>query len=192
MTRKHFPAGRSGRGLALIGYRGTGKTTVGRIVAARLSRTFLDADLELEARAGLPISRIFSEWGETVFRDWEERSLAELIHGFPEAVVATGGGVVLRVPNRIRICDFGFVVWLTAGPSVLAERLAADPTGLTARPALTSAGTIAEIAQVLELRAPLYQEIADTVIDTTDKSPEEVAAVVVERWAAGLGRDDPK
>ena len=103
-------------------------------MADRLSRTFLDADLELETRAGRSISAIFAECGEAVFRDWEERTLAELIRGFPDAIVATGGGVVLRQQNRSRIRDFGFVVWLTAGPSVLARRLASDPDGLAARP----------------------------------------------------------
>jgi shikimate kinase len=187
MTPEHSPPGFSGRGLALIGYRGTGKTTVGRIVADRLSRTFLDADLELETRAGRPISAIFAECGEAVFRDWEERTLTELIRGFPDAIVATGGGVVLRQENHSRIRDLGFVVWLTAGPSVLASRLASDPDGLAARPALTAVGTIAEIAQVLASREPLYRALADAVIDTTDKSPEQVAAVVVERWANRAG-----
>ena len=118
---------------------------MGRLVADRLNRTFLDADLELEVRAGRPISAIFAECGEAVFRDWEERTLAELTSGFPDAIVATGGGAVLRQPNRSRIRDFGFVIWLTADPAVLARRLASDPAGLIARPPLTPAGTIAEI-----------------------------------------------
>jgi shikimate kinase len=182
MTRADSPPARSGRGLALIGYRGTGKTTVGRLVADRLSRPFLDADVELEVRAGRPISAIFAEGGEAAFRDWEERTLAELFLGTPDAIVATGGGAVLRPPNRSRIRDFGFVIWLTAAPDVLASRLAADPAGLIARPPLTSAGTIAEITQMLESRAPLYRELSDVVIDTTDKNPQDVATCVVERW----------
>jgi shikimate kinase len=182
MTREHSPPERSGRGLTLIGYRGTGKTTVGRIVADLLGRNFLDADRELETRAGQPISAIFSDWGEAAFRDWEERTLAELTGEFPDAVVATGGGAVIRQPNRSRIRDFGFVVWLTADPRELTRRLTSDPAALAGRPALTSAGTIAEIAQVLDSRALLYQELADTVIDTTDNSPQQVALVVVERW----------
>jgi shikimate kinase len=182
MTRELSPRGRSCRGVALIGYRGTGKSTVGRTVAGRLHRTFLDADLELEARAGRPISAIFANSGESVFRDWEERTLAELVSGFPDAVLATGGGVVLRDANRLLIRNFGFVVWLTADPVTLAQRLESDPAALAARPALTSAGTIAEIAQVLEDRAPLYHALADTVIDTTASPADDVATVVVERW----------
>ncbi len=119
MTSHHpCPPGRPGQGLALIGYRGTGKSTVGRILADRLNRKFLDADLEIEARAGRSIRSIFTEWGEAVFRDWEEQTLAELTSAFPDAIVATGGGVVLREINRHRIRGLGFVVWLRADASV--------------------------------------------------------------------------
>ena len=78
---------------------------------------------------------------------------------------------MLREANRRRLRDFGFVVWLTADPAELARRLEADRRGLAARPALTPAGTIAEIAEVLEVRTPLYQEVADAVIETGGKSP---------------------
>jgi shikimate kinase len=174
--------GRPGQGLVLIGYRGTGKSTVGRIVADRLNRKFLDADLEIEARAGRSIRSIFTDWGETVFRDWEEQILAELTSAFPDAVVATGGGVVLREINRRRIRGFGLVVWLRADPTELARRLESDERGLADRPALTLAGTLAEIAQVLEDRIPLYQELADTVMETGGKTPDEVAAAILRHW----------
>ena len=170
------------RGLALVGYRGTGKSTVGRIVADVSGRPFLDADLELEARAGRSVSVILTEEGEPVFRDWEERTLAELIQHSPTAVIATGGGVIEREQNRRRLREFGFIVWLRAEPAELAIRLRTDPRGLAARPALTTDGTIAEIARVLGIRTPIYQAIADTVIDTADKTPEQVAAAILECW----------
>ena len=173
---------RPDRGLALVGYRGTGKSTVGRIVAGRSARPFLDADLELEARAGRSVSAILTEEGEPVFRDWEERTIAELIEQSPTAVIATGGGVVLRELNRRRLRDFGFIGWLTAEPAELALRLRADPRGLAARPALTTDGTIAEITRVLVFRTPIYQEMADAVIDTGGKSPDEVADAVFACW----------
>jgi shikimate kinase len=182
MTSNSFPPGHAGQGLALVGYRGTGKSTVGRIVADRLNRRFLDADLEIEVRAGRSIRSIFTEWGETVFRDWEEQTLAELTAAFAGAIVATGGGVVLREINRRRIRGFGFVVWLRADPSELARRLASDGRGLAERPPLTPTGTLAEIAQVLEVRTPLYQEVADLVIETGDKTPDEVAAAILGYW----------
>jgi shikimate kinase len=184
MTGESMAPGRPRRGLALIGYRGTGKSTVGRILSDRLNRTFLDADLEVEARAGLSISAIFADWGEVAFRDWEERTLAELTELNPDAIVATGGGAVLRESNCRRIRAFGFVVWLTADPSELARRLESDAEGLAGRPALTPAGTIAEIRQVLTVRAPLYQALADIVIETADKTADQVAGAIIDCWGS--------
>ena len=184
MTRDPAPPRprRPGRGLALVGYRGTGKSTVGQILASQSQRTFLDADLELEVRAGRSVSAILTEEGEPVFRDWEERILAELIELSPTAVIATGGGAILREPNRRRLRDFGFIVWLTAEPDELACRLRSDPRGLAARPALSADGTIAEIERVLDIRKPLYQEVADAVIETGGKAPDQIAAAILECW----------
>jgi shikimate kinase len=184
MTRDPASPGRCppGRGLALVGYRGTGKSTVGRIVADQLKRTFLDADFELEARTGRSVSAILSEEGEPVFRDWERRTLAELIEQAPTAVIATGGGAILCEVNRRRLCDFGFIVWLTAEPAELASRLRSDPCGLASRPALSTEGTIGEIARILAVRTPLYQGVADAVIETDGRRPDQVAAAILECW----------
>jgi shikimate kinase len=170
------------RGLALVGVRGTGKSTVGRLLAERLDRPFLDADAVLEARLGTSIPTLFAEQGEPVFRDWEERVLADLT-GQSGAVIATGGGVVLRATNRRRLREFGLVVWLAADPETLAQRLRSDPRGLAGRPALTSSGTLDEIANVLEARTPLYQEVADAVVQTQGRTAREVAEAVFEVWA---------
>jgi shikimate kinase len=169
------------QGLALVGPRGTGKTTIGRILAERLGRPFLDADIELERMVGRSIAAIFAEEGEPSFRDWEERILAELTRRGP-SVLATGGGVVLRPSNRQRLWAFGLVIWLRAEPEVLATRLLSDPRGLAGRPALTAAGTLAEIAAVAEARAPLYREVADLVIDTGGQTPSEVADAILDAW----------
>jgi shikimate kinase len=176
------PRRRPGRGLALVGYRGTGKSTVGTILAGRLSRTFLDADIEIERRTGRSIAAIFSDWGESAFRDREEQTLAELIDQFPTAILATGGGAVLRETNRRRLRDFGFVVWLRADPAELARRLEGDPSSAAGRPALTPAGTISEIAQVLKERMAIYQGLADTAIETGGRSPDQVAAAILDCW----------
>ncbi len=127
MTASPLFSHRAGRGLVLIGYRGSGKSTVGKIIADRLDRPFRDTDLEIETRSGRSIATIFAEEGEPSFRDWEERTLTELAGEFPDAVLATGGGVVLREANRRRIRDFGFVAWLQAPPEELARRLETDP-----------------------------------------------------------------
>lgn len=173
-----------GAGLALVGYRGTGKSTVGRIVAARLRRAFFDADHEIEARAGVRIVSIFETQGESAFRDWEEQTLRALAREHPGAVVATGGGAVVRPANRLLLRDFGWVVWLSADPAELARRLSADPRA-ESRPALTAAGTIDEIAEVLKARRALYHEVADVEIDTSGRAPEDIADEVVSLWVAG-------
>jgi shikimate kinase len=187
MTRKNGPtndrpAGKGG-GLALIGYRGTGKSTVGRLVAERVSRRFFDADVEIETRAGRSISEIFAESGEPAFRDWEEQTLASLTLEYPGSVIATGGGAIVRETNRDRLTAFGFIVWLTAPPDVLADRLASDHRTLPGRPALSSAGTLGEIAQILEVRTPLYRSLADATVDTSQCSVEEVVNAIIAGWA---------
>jgi shikimate kinase len=174
--------GRPGRGLVLIGYRGTGKSTVGRIVAERSGRRFVDADREIEARTGRSIRSIFAEGGEPAFRESEERTLAELVVEAPGAVLATGGGAVLREANRRRLREFGFIAWLSADPTELARRLGADTSGLAERPALTAAGTLEEIARVLADRTPLYQGLADAVVPTDGRDPRDVAEAVLGCW----------
>ena len=183
MTRRTPPDVVQARGLVLIGYRGTGKSTVGRILAESLGRPFLDSDREIEARAGRSIRSIFTESGEAEFRDIEERTLAEVMAEIPGAVLATGGGAVLRPANREGLRRFGFVAWLTAGPAELARRLEADRLGRAGRPALTAAGTLDEIAEVLAVRSPIYAELADAVIATDGKEPRLVAEAILECWA---------
>jgi shikimate kinase len=167
----------SPRGVALVGYRGTGKSTVGRLVADRLGRAFVDADDALREHAGLSIPAIFERFGEPRFRDLEEEVLAALT-ARPGGVLATGGGAVLRESNRQRLRDFGLVVWLSAPAEVLAGRLTADPD-LAVRPALTPAGTLGEIDEVLTTREPLYRAAAHAEVSTHGRTPEEVAEAVL-------------
>jgi shikimate kinase len=178
--------GADGRGLSLIGLRGTGKSTVGRLVAARQGLAFADADTELEAVAGRTIGALFAEEGEPAFRDWEERVIATLT-ARPGLVLATGGGAVLREANRNRLRAYGPVVWLTAAPAALAARLEADARGLADRPALTPAGTVAELSDVLAARDRLYRELALFTVDTEGRTPEAVADALVTRLLAGGG-----
>ena len=175
--------GLSRRGVVLVGYRGTGKTTVGRILADRLGFAFRDADLHVEALAGRTIASIFAEEGEQVFRDFEETVVADLTKEIG-AVIATGGGAILRSTNREAIRAVGFVVWLKADPETLARRLRRDQTRLNARPALTSAGTLDEIGDVLAARTPLYRDVADIEVDTVDRSSFEVALDILQAWTA--------
>jgi shikimate kinase len=162
----------------LVGYRGTGKTTVGRLLAERLDWRFADADQEVEARAGRPIARIFAEDGEAAFRDLEEEVLADLV-ALPNIVIATGGGAILRPSNRELLRSLGFVAWLTADAETLSQRIARDPRRVETRPALTAAGTLDEIADVLAARLPHYREVADLEVGTAGRSCREVADAVI-------------
>ncbi len=148
----------------------------------RLVRPFVDADVELEEKLGRSIAAIFAEDGEPFFRDCEERVLSELTRTHPGAVLATGGGVVLREANRKALRSYGLVIWLWTDPAEAAARLDAEHRGVELRPALTPVGTLAEIAGVLEARTCLYQAVADAVVETSGRSALEVADSILELW----------
>jgi shikimate kinase len=164
--------------LFLIGYRGTGKTTVAELVAQQLHWPWSDADAELEGQAGRSIAEIFAGGGETEFRDLESDVIRQLSHR-DETVIALGGGAVLRELNRDIIADHGRVVWLQSSPEVIRERLVADASTRSRRPQLTPAGSLDEIENVLRHRTPIYAGCADYTVATDGKSPAEVAALIV-------------
>jgi len=163
--------------LFLIGLRGTGKSTVGPLLAERLGLPFFDADAELEATAGRSIREIFAAEGEPPFRDLEEKLLVALLARGP-AVIATGGGVVLREANRRRLSDSGRVVWLTADHATLWQRLQNDPAGGRQRPNLAGGG-MSEIEELARQREPLYRSVAHLTISVVGRSPEQVASDIV-------------
>jgi shikimate kinase len=172
-------------GVTLVGYRGCGKTTVARLLARRLGLPAIDADDVLEARAGRSIAALVADAGEPAFRDLESEVLAELLAG-PPAVLATGGGVVLRDVNRARLRSSGRpVIWLQADASVIRSRLAADPTTASRRPGLTGADPLAEVADALAARAPLYAEVADVAFDATSDGVERIVESIVGWLDAG-------
>jgi shikimate kinase len=164
--------------ISLVGYRGTGKSSVARLLAERLGWAWADADEALERVAGRSIRDIFAAEGEAGFRDREEAVLAELCRG-ERLILATGGGAVLREANRQRLRAAGRVVWLTAGAATIWARLQADPTTAERRPALTVGG-LAEIEDLLRQREPLYRACADVVVDTEGRSPEDVVNAILQ------------
>lgn len=164
--------------LKLIGYRGTGKTTVARQLALALGWDWVDADVEVELRAGRSIAAIFADSGEAAFRDLESQVLADLVTR-DRAVVALGGGVVLRPENRARLAEGGPVVWLRADPETILARVEADATTAARRPQLTSRGGLEEVRQLLAQREPWYRQCASLEVDTRGKSPAEIAAEIV-------------
>jgi shikimate kinase len=166
--------------LFLVGYRGTGKTTVGRLVAEGLGWTSVDADEVLERRYGRTVRQIFAEEGEAGFRDKEAVVLGEICR-LRQHVVATGGGVVLSEDNRRRLREAGRVVWLTADARTLWERLQQDAATAERRPTLTVGG-LTEIEELLRVREPLYRSCAHVVVNTVGRSAEEVAAAILKAY----------
>jgi shikimate kinase len=160
--------------LVLIGYRATGKTTLARQLAQRLGWDWIDADVEIERRAGKTIARIFAEQGEPAFRDLEAAVIADLC-GRSRLVVAAGGGAPLREESRRVMRNSGHVVWLTAGCETILARMTGDATTADRRPSLTNQSPLEEIRQLLSRREPIYRETAHLIVDTEAKSPEQLA-----------------
>ena len=166
--------------IILCGFMGTGKTTVGRIVAAMLGWRFWDTDAQIEAQLGRPISQIFAEDGEAYFRRWESAICQELARRRHE-VIGAGGGIVLNPANREALSRAGLVICLDAPADEIAARLA----GMTDRPLLAGPDPAKRIAELLAARAEAYGALSHH-IDTAGCSPEEVAEAILALW----GRHD--
>ncbi|HCS62635.1 MAG TPA: shikimate kinase AroK [Cellvibrio sp.] len=163
----------------LVGPMGAGKSTIGRLLAAELNLNFRDSDRVIEERTGADIPWIFDMEGEEGFRERETAVLLELTNE-RDAVIATGGGIVLRAENREMMKGSGFVCYLTASIEQLVERTARDKK----RPLLQVENPRQKIIDLLALRDPLYQDAADFVVNTDRRSPksvaQEIASLVLE------------
>jgi shikimate kinase len=175
--------------LILIGYRATGKTTLARLLAGRLGWPWIDADAEIERVAGKSIAAIFAEEGEAGFRVRESQVVAELC-GRSGWVLAMGGGAPLRVENRQAMRQSGRVVWLTASPQTIWQRMSGDETTPDRRPSLTVKPPLDEISYLLESRAPVYQQCADLVVDGEGRRPEQLADEILTRLEIGESQDE--
>jgi shikimate kinase len=158
--------------LFLVGLMGAGKTTLGRQLARRLDKPFVDADHELEARLGVPIPTIFELEGEAGFRDREEAVIDELSRRC-DIVLATGGGAVTREQSRTRLRENGTVLYLHAEPETLWQRL----RNSRHRPMLNAADPRNRLFELYQLRDPLYREVADHVIES-----DREAVIRFVRW----------
>ena len=172
------PAILGGVATILLGYRGSGKTTVGKRLAKRTGGTFTDTDALIVALAGRPIADLFADEGEASFRDRESAALAAALAGVADRdVIATGGGIVLRPENRERLIDPAHRrIYLSCDPAVLIRRLARDRTGK--RPALTALPPADEVRALLARRDPLYREVASQIIDVTSMRLEQVVGAI--------------
>ncbi|GAC1354260.1 MAG: hypothetical protein NVS4B11_28660 [Ktedonobacteraceae bacterium] len=175
------------RHIFLIGLSGSGKSTVGRLLAQWLEVHFLDSDALIEAECGERISTIFAQRGEAYFRACESRVLANAVHMFNNgAVIATGGGAVLHEENRILMALHGVRVWLQAEPGIALERLQVQHAAALAqdiapetRPLLAGSDPLTALHALADARASLYKE-AEIVCDTAGKSAEQVAQEVID------------
>lgn len=167
----------------LIGYRGCGKSTVGRILAAKLNRRSIDSDDLIEKNASKSIREIFESESESGFRDREEAALREIAQQAAPAVVALGGGAILRGNNRQLIAATGRRIWLQADPEILNARIVGDASTALRRPNLSHSGGLTEIIGMLKLREPIYRELAEFIVQTNDQSAEKIADDVL-GWLA--------
>jgi shikimate kinase len=156
---------------------GSGKSVVGPLVADRLGCPFVDADAVVVERTNQPIATLWEHGGEASFREQESAAIAEIAAG-PDAVVATGGGVVVDSVNLVAMGSVGSVVWLRAGVETLSKRLADDG----GRPLLATTDRLETLQTILAARAEAYHAAADLVIDTDDVAVEEVADRIEAWW----------
>ncbi len=168
--------------IILIGFMGSGKSSVGRFVAQRLGFQFLDTDALIVEREGLEISQIFALHGEAYFRDSETRTL-ESLASYSRCVISTGGGIVLREENRVILRELGLVVLLTAREEVIFERV----NRTRKRPLLRTENPRETVARLLAERQPIYESTAQCVIDTSDLSRDEVSEAVIAAARGAFG-----
>ena len=165
------------RNIILVGFMASGKTSVGRALAERTGWTLVDADDEIVFRAGKPIHRIFSDDGESAFRELERQVIADLCAG-ERQVIASGGGAFVDPRNRDVMLSGGRVFFLSASPAVILRRVQEEDAGGPIRPLLAVDNPEARIAGLLAQRTPAYAQAHHTV-ETDSLTPEGVAAEIV-------------
>ena len=160
--------------IVLVGFMGAGKTTVGRLLAARLGLTFVDSDLVIEARAGKPIPRVFAESGEAAFRALEHQVIADLLHG-PDIVLALGGGAVGHPLTRKLLAEVP-VAYLRVSYAEALSRVGGD----SGRPMLARP----DIADVYRERQASYSSVATITVDVDGRSPDRIGTDVLNRMGS--------
>jgi len=164
------------RNVILVGPMGSGKSTIGRLLAKELRLTFKDSDKEIEQRTGADIPWIFDVEGEAGFREREQAMIGELCTD-DGIVLATGGGAVLRLENRTALRSGGRVVYLHASVAQQLERTSRDRN----RPLLRAADPGQVLSDLMVIRDPLYREVADLVVETDERPPRMVVEEILDR-----------
>ncbi|WP_051184350.1 shikimate kinase [Desulfatiglans anilini] len=160
--------------IVLIGYRCSGKSTIGSLLAERLNRPFFDTDRAIEDRMERSIQDFIAMAGWASFRNAERRTIQGLA-GMDDLVIATGGGVVLDPQNISDLRANGWVVWLKADAAAIRRRMQQDPDAAICRPPLAGGDACSEIERVLEARTALYESACDCALDATSRSPQAIA-----------------
>ena len=170
--------------IVLIGMRGSGKTSVGKLLATRLGNKFIEMDEMITEKAGMSIAEIVARHGWPEFRDIEAE-ITRTAAGMDNTVNATGGGVVTREENIRELKQTGKLVWLRASLETLLKRTQDD----SSRPSLTVKPPEEEMADILRERRLAYERAADFIVDTDDATPEAVAETIVRLLAQGSSHD---
>ncbi len=160
--------------LALIGFMGTGKTAVGKVLAEKLNKDFIELDELIERKAGKTIPEIFAQEGEIAFRELEIEATRKAAEK-KNKVIACGGGVVLNQINIDRLRKHSVIVYLTASPEVILKRTSSDKNE---RPLLVAEDKAAEVKRLLKFRQPFYKRAADITVNTSGLDVAGVAAQI--------------
>ncbi len=166
--------------LYLIGYRGSGKSTVGRALAQRLGRPHVDSDDLVESESKMTIKDIFASRGEPWFRDLEAKIVCEVSALGVPTVVSLGGGAVLRELTQKILKSTGKCVWLAASAEYLFDRIQSDQATQLRRPNLSQSGGFAEVADILKKRTPIYERLSDFTVVVEGKTPDEICDEIVD------------
>lgn len=165
------------KNLVLVGFMGTGKSTIGRQLSKILGYPLVDTDARIVAQEQRPISEIFSTDGEEFFRDLETQLLRDLCEEKShKQIISTGGGIILREENRQLLRQLGFVIWLVAKPETIVERTSRSRE----RPLLYTEDPAGTIRQLLEVRGPSYEAAAHLKLETTGLTFSEISTGIIE------------